>query len=58
MRQHRYLYSNVRAVMQLGTVHLSQACSSHRLIVKLLEEFTRECLEVFKEQLVHLASMC
>lgn len=44
--------------MQLGTVHLSQACSSHRLIVKLLEEFTRECLEVFKEQLVHLASMC
>lgn len=43
--------------MELGTVHLSQACSSHRLIVELLEELTRQCLEVFKEQLIHLARM-
>lgn len=43
--------------MELGTVHLSQACSSHRLIVELLEELTGQCLEVFKEQLIHLARM-
>ena len=33
-----YLHSHGRAVVQLGSVHLGQARSSDRLVVKLLEE--------------------
>lgn len=41
--------------MQFGSVHLGQARSGYGLVVKLLEELLWRGLEVFKEQLVHLA---
>lgn len=50
-----YLHGHGSAVMQLGSVYLGQARSGNRLVVELLEQLVGWGLEVFKEQLVHLA---